>query len=49
MTLIKGSYIRFGNYPQQANGEVSPIEWLVLDAGLRKRPPGRAPLRELSG
>jgi len=36
MTLIKGSYVRFGNYPQKANGERAPIEWLVLDSGFRE-------------
>ena len=26
-----GDYVEFGNYPQGANGEIKPIEWLVLE------------------
>ena len=26
-----GDYVTLGTYPQGANGEVEPIEWLVLD------------------
>ena len=25
-----GDYIKFGNYPQTANGDIQPIEWQVL-------------------
>ena len=28
-----GEIVKFGRYPQGANGEVKPIEWIVLDAG----------------
>ena len=27
-----GEIVKFGRYPQGANGEVKPIEWIVLDA-----------------
>ena len=26
-----GDYIKFGNYPQTANGDIQPIEWQVLE------------------
>ena len=26
-----GDYIKFGNYPQTANGDIKPIEWQVLE------------------
>ena len=29
--MKKGDIIKFGNYPQDSNGSISPIEWLVLD------------------
>ena len=25
-----GDFIKFGNYPQTANGDINPIEWQVL-------------------
>lgn len=31
ITIKKGDIIKFGNYPQDSNGNTSPIEWLVLD------------------
>ena len=31
ITMKKGDIIKFGNYPQDSNGSISPIEWLVLD------------------
>jgi len=29
--MKKGDIIKFGNYPQDSDGSISPIEWLVLD------------------
>ena len=29
--MKKGEIIKFGNYPQDGNRSISPIEWLVLD------------------
>jgi len=28
--FTKGSFVKFGSYPQRSNGETAPIEWLVL-------------------
>ena len=30
-TLSKGDYVKFGNYPQDRNGGIAPVEWLVLE------------------
>ena len=29
--MKKGEITKFGNYPQDGNRSISPIEWLVLD------------------
>ena len=31
ITMKKGDIIKFGNYPQDSDGNKAPIEWLVLD------------------